>query len=130
MGYIPSFTTMTSRHGLKVGKIHMNLGMDLSENHYIASCVGFSSRFCSPMYLYMHDTGSLGLHKGLYDQDQKKSSVSTVWESQKLRKTFVPFRGEYSATITKNGELIISEGKKEIYITNELDTLKKYITFG
>ena len=130
MGYIPSITTMTSRHGLKVGKIHMNLGMDLSENHHIASCVGFSSRFCSPMYLYMDDTGSLGLHKGLYNPDYKPSTISAVWESQKLRKTFVPFRGEYSATITKNGELVISEGKKEIYSTNELETLKKYINFG
>ena len=29
MGYLPTMSIVSSRHGLKVGKIHMNLGMDL-----------------------------------------------------------------------------------------------------
>ena len=104
----------------------------ISENHYIASCVGFSSRFCSPMYLYMHDSGSLALYKGLYNLDDNSSPLlsSMIWESGKLRKIFVPFRGEYSATISKDGELIISEGKKAIYSTTDLGTLKKYVNYG
>lgn len=84
------------------------------------------------MYLYMHDTGSLALYKGLFSADDKlsPSPSSLIWESAKLRKIFVPFRGEYSATISKDGELIISEGKKEIYSSRDLETLKKYITYG
>jgi hypothetical protein len=79
----------------------------------------------------MHDTGSLALYKGLFNPNDKSSSSSSlIWESAKLRKIFVPFRGEYSATISKDGELIISEGKKEIYASSDLETLKKYITYG
>lgn len=84
------------------------------------------------MYLYMHDSGSLALYKGLYSPNDTAlpSLSSMVWESGKLRKNFVPFRGEYSATINKDGELIISEGKKMIYSTYDLGNFKKYANYG
>jgi len=59
---LPHFT----RHdGLPVGKIMLRRGSTLYKNDFISSCVGFSARFCRPMYLTMQGGGNLVLYDGM-----------------------------------------------------------------
>tara|TARA_A100001035_G_scaffold175404_1_gene139351 strand:+ start:118 stop:687 length:570 start_codon:yes stop_codon:yes gene_type:complete len=122
------FTT-TGMDGLRVGKIELQRGSTLHQNEYISACVGFSDRFCTPMYLVMQDNGQLKLFKGYYkDKDSKSQRVKSalkedddeigenelLWQSSKhklvanIQKTML--LQEYKATVSVDGGIAIYRG--------------------
>ena len=123
------FTTTNAEAGLRVGKIELQRGSTLHQNEYFSACVGISDRFCTPMYLVMHDNGQLRLYKGLYsDKDTNVKRVKSalkedhddigenelLWESSKhklianIQRTML--LQEYKATVSADGGIAIYRG--------------------
>jgi hypothetical protein len=97
--------------GLRVGKIELQRGSTLHQNEYISACVGFSDRFCIPMYLVMQDNGQLKLFKGYYGDT---GSNELLWQSSKhklianIQKNVL--LQEYKATVSSDGGIAIYRG--------------------
>lgn len=104
---------------LPIGKLVFRKGASLAQGDYMASCVGFSERFCNPVHLIMQENGSLAIRTGasphsklLDDSAASAGAPVTLWETEKLKRRLFQ---EFRAAVTDSGELSILRGKKVLW---------------